>query len=102
MGQNRPVPGIERAHGARVVVEDGPGEVALEAQLELREEGEQREGGVEVDVVGVPHVVLHRLQVQELPHVLLAVAKTHRFVCCQLRAIHLSIWCLQRSDSRVR
>jgi len=65
---------VDGAAEARVVEEDGPGEVALQAELQLREEGEKREGGVEVDVVGVVHVVLHPFHVQELPHVLVAAA----------------------------
>lgn len=69
---------VKGAAEAGVVEEDAADEVALEVELELGEEGEEGEGGVEVDVVGVPHVVLHPLQVQHLPHVLLAVAQQRR------------------------
>lgn len=50
---------VKGAAEAGVVEEDAADEVALEVELELGEEGEEGEGGVEVDVVGVPHVVLH-------------------------------------------
>ncbi|KAF0900397.1 hypothetical protein E2562_031588 [Oryza meyeriana var. granulata] len=69
---------VEGVTEARVVEEDGADEVTLEVELQLQEEGEEREGGVEVDVVGVSWVVLHPLQVHHLPHVLLTVAQQRR------------------------
>lgn len=49
--------------------------VPLQTELELREEAQEGERGVEVDVIRIPHDVLNALQVQKLANAIVGVDK---------------------------
>jgi hypothetical protein len=59
--------------------------VPLQTELELREEAQEGERGVEVDVICVPHDVLNALQVQELANAVVGVDKGLRLWYGQYR-----------------